>query len=317
MRITEITRRPDPEARDLLVTFIEDVARRHGERPLSDHLWLDLRSGDGSGFVGVRIADAERTLAYAQVSAANDSSSLEVVVDEGTGLDTTLDTALDTALDADDRLAIRDDAAATAVDAFRRDGGGALSWWVDEPADRDPSHDAALAARLGMQPDRRLHEMRRPLPAERHATVATRSFVPGVDDDAWLAVNNRAFAGHGEQGGWTRATLAQRIAEPWFDADGFLLHERDGRLAAFCWTKLHAELTPVVGEIYVIAVDPDFHGLGLGSQLTLAGLDRIAARGITVGNLYVDAANTTAVAMYERLGFTVHRTRRAFAGMIS
>jgi mycothiol synthase len=156
--------------------------------------------------------------------------------------------------------------------------------------------------------------MRRHLPTGQRASVETRAFVPGADDDAWLRVNNRAFAAHGEQGGWTRSTLASRIAASWFDPDGFRLHEVDGRLAAFCWTKLHHELDPTVGEIYVIAVDPDFHGSGLGRQLTLAGLDSIADRGVTIANLYVDADNEAALGLYHDLGFTILRTRRVFSG---
>ena len=81
--------------------------------------------------------------------------------------------------------------------------------------------------------------MRRPLPAERHSTVVTRAFVVGQDEAAWVAVNNRAFAGHAEQCGWTVEQLQRRIAMAWFDPAGFLLHERDGVLAAYCWTKMH------------------------------------------------------------------------------
>ena len=88
-------------------------------------------------------------------------------------------------------------------------------------------------------------------------------------------------------------------------------------MLAFCWTKLHTESDPVVGEIYVIAVDPDAHGRGLGKQLTLAGLDSIAARGITTANLYVDAGNEAAVGLYRRLGFDVHRRRIAFGDAAS
>jgi mycothiol synthase len=153
------------------------------------------------------------------------------------------------------------------------------------------------------------------LPTGLEVTVETRAFVPGDDDEEWLRVNNRAFAEHGEQGGWTLHTFRHRQREPWFDPDGFRVLEVDGRMAGFCWTKVH-EPTPIgdeeLGEIYVIAVDPDFHGRGFGRQLVLAGLEHLAGRGITTGMLYVDADNTPAVALYEQLGFTVHSTNAAF-----
>ena len=144
--------------------------------------------------------------------------------------------------------------------------------------------------------------------------LETRPFRPGQDDDAWLAVNNRAFHWHPEQGGWDEATLKAREAEEWFDPEGFLLHEEGGRLAGFCWTKVHDDGDPVLGEIYVIATHPDFHGLGLGKALTLAGLDHLAGKGIGTGMLYVDAENTAAVGLYDHIGFTTHHDDRAFVG---
>jgi mycothiol synthase len=177
--------------------------------------------------------------------------------------------------------------------------------------------DDRLAAAHGLRFERELLQLRRPLPVEGpRAPVAVRAFVPGTDESAWLEANNRAFASHPEQGGWDLATLREHEQEPWFDPAGFLVHEEDGRLAASCWTKVHGSADPPMGEIYVISVDPAFHGRGLGRAMTLAGLDHLAATGLTVGMLYVDGSNGAAVALYRSIGFTDHHADRAYAGVV-
>ncbi len=293
MRLIEILQHAGERERHVAIDFVEEISELVGSRPLSDHLWLDLQSDASQGLVLIRVAEGQRTLAIAQISATNQSASLEIVVRPDL-------------VDAD---RVHADAFETAIDAFQRLGGGRLIWWIDDPTDEL----RALADRHQLLQTRELHEMRCSLPLDVHAPLATRAFVPGIDDEAWLAVNNRAFATHGEQGGWTLETLHQRFSEPWFEPAGFRLYERAGRLAGFCWTKIDRAADPVLGEIYVIAVDPDFHGQGLGRELTLAGLDSISERGVSNATLYVDADNAAAVSLYNRLGFRIHRTRLAFS----
>jgi mycothiol synthase len=292
----DVSERLDRAQRSSIGELLTEVEQARRRPALSDHLMLDLRRGGSEGFVAVTAASRPGAppVAYAQASRANEAYAVEIAT--GTGARPDIATLGRELLD---RL----------LDAIAASGGGSVNLWVHG--------DAALvevADHLGFVETRRLHQMRTALPAARSAEVFTRSFVVGRDEDRWVHVNNRAFAGHGEQGGWTADSLRLRESESWFDPDGFRIHERDGRMAAFCWTKVH---TPTdyeperIGEIYVIAVDPDFHGLGLGSQLTLAGLDHLTARGITTASLYVDAANATAVTMYERLGFSIHATSTA------
>ena len=86
------------------------------------------------------------------------------------------------------------------------------------------------------------------------------------------------------------------------------LAERDGVLAGFHWTKIHAD--EGLGEVYVVGVAPDAQGSGLGKALTTTGLAHLAAQGLPTAMLYVDADNEAARRLYDRLGFTTTRTRR-------
>ena len=155
-----------------------------------------------------------------------------------------------------------------------------------------------------------------PLAAPEVERLATRPFEPATDADEWLEVNNAAFAWHPEQAAWTPADLAERMAEPWFRADDFLLHHRDGRLAAFCWTKRHEVVEPRFGEIYVVAVAPDATGLGLGRSMTVTALDHLHRAGFDRGMLYVEIDNEPAIGLYRALGFTVAATNRCFTGAV-
>jgi mycothiol synthase len=181
---------------------------------------------------------------------------------------------------------------------------------------------AGLARSAGLERFRALWQMRRPLadPLDEPrfpAGSALRTFIVGQDEDEWLRLNGRAFAKHPEQGSWTRNDLELREREPWFDPAGFFIAERHGRMAGFHWTKVHAMSPPVeaggpgeapLGEVYVIGVDPDEQGTGLGRALTLAGLRYLRDRGLAQVMLYVDEDNVPAIRMYEALGFMRWRT---------
>jgi mycothiol synthase len=212
----------------------------------------------------------------------------------------------------------RDALLADALGVIADDGGGHVTYWV-HGTESDPGSDAR-AKGAGFVAERDLLQMRVPLPLADRARwpegTTVRTFRVGEDEAAWVPVNNRAFAGHPEQGAWTVDMLRAREQEDWFDPEGFVLAFDAVGLAGFCWTKIHPAQPPrepdALGEIYVIGADPSRHGRGLGRALTTAGLESLAARGITIGMLYVDADNDAAGGLYRALGFVTPRTDRAY-----
>ncbi|MDQ3105181.1 MAG: mycothiol synthase [Actinomycetota bacterium] len=174
-----------------------------------------------------------------------------------------------------------------------------------------------MAKRLGFVKVRELWQLQRrlgadapPLPEVRTPPgVTVRTFRVGVDEQAWLQLNAKVFADHPEQGATDAADLARRTGSAWFDPEGFFLAERNARLVGFHWTKVHtparsASEIPPTGEVYVVGVDPDEQGSGLGSALTLIGLHHLAGRGLAAVLLYVEANNVPALRVYQRLGLS-------------
>ena len=166
----------------------------------------------------------------------------------------------------------------------------------------------ALAARTGLAASRTLLQMRRDLtdlPSPRVPDgVTIAPFRVGVDEQAWLTTNARAFGHHPEQGSIDAEDLAERTGEDWFDPAGFFLvrgtQDPDGPVLGFHWTKQHGN---GLGEVYVLGVDPDAQGRGLAKALLLTGLAHLRDAGDVAVELYVEASEAGPVALYQKYGF--------------
>ncbi len=305
-----------------VTALVDDATEADGVPPLSEHVMLHMRYGGDERACNLLLWDDGRSdggglAAYAHLDVTDpvEWPSAELVVAP--------------------QLRRAGLGRALVDEALRRTDGHLRLW-----AHGELPEASAMAERLGFRRSRVLWQMRRsllaPLPRIQPAPgVTVRTFVPGTDDDRWLALNAKAFADHPEQGGWTREDLHRRMAEEWFDPAGFFLAERDGTLVAFHWTKVHGAsadtphvhphehpldgphehphthtTAPMVhghepiGEVYVLGVDPDAQGLGLGRMLTVTGLRHLRAKGLHQVMLYVEADNAAAIRLYESLGFS-------------
>jgi mycothiol synthase len=277
---------------DAILGLVAAAEREDGVAPLSEHAVLHLRHGSDAQARDVLLWRANQLAGYGHLDLSDEGPAGEMLIrpaDRRRGLGLILVQTMFAAAGDDLRLWAHGDLAAA----------------------------SGLAAVTGLQRVRALWQMRRPLaepiPEPRiPAGITLRTFRPGQDEDAWVAVNHAAFAHHPEQGAWTTADLEMREHEPWFDPAGFFLAERAGRLAGFHWTKVHAGSDPV-GEVYVVGVDPAEQGTGLGRALTLTGLQYLRDQGLPAVMLYVDESNIAAIRLYESLGFTRWHTDVMYA----
>lgn len=260
-------------------TLLADEESRSGRRPLDEVNRLAL-TGLGTG-VGREhwLAGADALTGYATIDAAGVAELSAMDLPHALGL----------------------------LDALRAAYPQGVLW---AHGDRSAAHLAAAQRDLTIL--RELVLMARELPIGHPDRplpdgVHVEAFATDRDAEDWLALNRVAFAALPDQGSWTRADLELRLAAPWFDPEDCLVARGpDGSMAGFHWTKVDegaAADDDVSGEVFVIAVAPDWRATGLAGALLDRGLSHLTARGMRQVHLFVDADNTAAIGLYERAGF--------------
>lgn len=290
----------DPRAQEGVLNLISAATEHDGIPPIAEHIVLHLRHGgdkDDRHLIVTTEDDSGEIVGYAHIDLTDTvaGSSAELVIHpqyRGKGLG---------------RALLQEICGITSPRLWAHG---------DLPSAQKLARDYGLVrARTVIQMRRSLNQ---PLPNLK-TDLKLRSFLPGLDDEGWLALNNRAFAGHPEQGGWTIENLHQRMRESWFDPQGFFLAtiptSAGEELIAFCWTKIHGAHThshdgqeehghDPIGEIYAMGVDPSYQGKKIGGAITIAGLAHLRRQGLMSAMLYVDAENAAAIKIYKDLGFS-------------
>ncbi len=280
----------------LVLDLISRTTNHDGTPPIAEHILLHLRYGGDKADSHLLVIKDNQVIGYAHLDQTDlvAGPSVELVVDpsyRGKGVGKAL------------------------LSEAIKICGKSLRLWVH--GEQEAAY--SLAASFNFEKIRTVLQMSKsltdihPLPVL-DKEIIIRSFLPGIDSDDWLELNNKVFKDHPEQGGWQLSDLNHRLSEEWFDEKGFFIVEKNKQVIASTWTKVHGEHShdhgsgqshahPAIGEIYITAVDPEYAGLGIGKALTITALNYLKYQGLTDAILYVDFQNKAALSLYNSLGF--------------
>ena len=280
----------------LVLELIHRTTNHDGTPPIAEHILLHLRYGGDKADSHLLVEKDNQVIGYAHLDQTDlvAGPSIELIVDpsyRGQGLGQQL---LSTAI---------------------KICGENLRLWVH--GEQEAAHSVASSfnfekIRTVFQMSKTLSDIQ-PLPAI-NEEIKIRSFMPGIDSQEWLELNNKVFKDHPEQGGWQLSDLNHRLSEEWFNEKGFFIVEKNKQVIGSTWTKVHGEHShqdseenshahPAIGEIYITAVDPAYAGLGIGKALTITALNYLKYQGLNDAMLYVYFDNKAALNLYNSLGF--------------
>ena len=129
------------------------------------------------------------------------------------------------------------------------------------------------------------------------------------EEEKLKEVQNRSFAGTWGYNPNTVEEITYQLNLSHSSPENALLAEDGDTVTGYCWTcitsKAEANASERKGQIFMLGVDPDYRGRGIGKRVLLAGLSHLKSKGLSIAELTVDSQNKEAYALYQSNGFKV------------
>ena len=173
---------------------------------------------------------------------------------------------------------------------------------------------AELLSKVGFEAVRRFHEMRldvsgADLESVEQSGMAYRHLGAGEKELlAWI--ENRCFIGTWGFNPNTAEYIAWELSARGDCPDDVILAISECKPVGYCWTEAECGRDSTTGRnrgrIYMLGVDTDCRGKGLGKKLLRIGLLHLKDKGRELVDITVDSQNIVAVTLYRSLGFQLH-----------
>jgi len=134
-------------------------------------------------------------------------------------------------------------------------------------------------------------------------------FLRGGEEEKLMNIQNRSFANTWGYNPNTLEEVIYRSSLPNCSPEDVILACEADNPIGYCWTRRifgkNDTKSSDKGRIYMLGVDPNYRGRGVGKKVLMAGLSYLKSKGIKSVELTVDSENKVACSLYRLTGFDV------------
>ena len=167
----------------------------------------------------------------------------------------------------------------------------------------------SVLSKLGFRLVRRFLELRLNIPEIRWQDIDQSAlryrYLQWGEEDRLTQIQNRSFAGTWGYNPNTVEEIIYRTNLSNCSPEDIILACDGDKPIGYCWTRITCEVArgEGKGQIFMLGVNPDYRGRGVGRGILLAGLSYLKSQGLRVVELTVDSENKAACSLYRSVGF--------------